>query len=307
MRQPNSEQLRAATTSWDLIRAFLALHRTGSYQAAADTIHVDDSTLRRRIQSLEAEIGVALFLRSNGRWALAPGQTRMLEAAMRMEEAARQFAPVSGAYAGLIRISMLDVIADWLVPAFREFESRFPEVVLNITTETQFVDLEREGVDMAVRLARPQHGMGNLRIRKFGQLDFAPYAHPDYLAWHAHESGRDAGSARHRIIGNSIQFAHYDHSFALGNVNWLNLGIDGQVTIWSDSLSLMLRLCENAAGVALLPVPLARNHPQLVQVSSEAGIVPAEAWLVSRLDLRSDWQRELVQLMAARLQAIGIV
>ncbi len=69
MRQPNSEQLRAATTSWDLIRAFLALHRTGSYQAAADTIHVDDSTLRRRIQSLEAEIGVALFLRSNGRWA----------------------------------------------------------------------------------------------------------------------------------------------------------------------------------------------------------------------------------------------
>ena len=52
MRQPNSEQLRAATTSWDLIRAFLALHTPGSYQAAADTIHVDDSTLRRRIHSL---------------------------------------------------------------------------------------------------------------------------------------------------------------------------------------------------------------------------------------------------------------
>lgn len=293
--------------SWERVRAFLALHRTGSYQAAAVMVGVDDSTLRRRIQALEADVGVSLFVRTNGRWSVAPAQERMLEAAVRMESAARQFALAHRAHAGLVRISMLEMIANWLVPAFREFEARHPEIVLNITTETHFVDLERDGVDMAIRIARPLHGMNNLRIRKLGPLEFAPYATRAYLHKHALADAPGKQPGRHRIIGNSIEFAHQDHAFAFGSIDWLGLGIEGDVAVWSDSISTMTRLCENDAGVALLPTLLARDHAGLVRVQGCTEVVNAEIWLVSSLDLRSDWQRDLIQLMSARLQAVGLV
>lgn len=53
------KQERPAEMSWELRRAFLALHRTESYQAAAQMLGIDDSTLRRRIQALESEVDVA--------------------------------------------------------------------------------------------------------------------------------------------------------------------------------------------------------------------------------------------------------
>lgn len=42
------KQERPAEMSWELRRAFLALHRTESYQAAAaQMLGIDDSTLRK--------------------------------------------------------------------------------------------------------------------------------------------------------------------------------------------------------------------------------------------------------------------
>lgn len=52
------------TPPWDLIRAFLALERHGSYEVAADMEGIDDSTLRRRIRVLEQRFGRTLFVRS---------------------------------------------------------------------------------------------------------------------------------------------------------------------------------------------------------------------------------------------------
>jgi DNA-binding transcriptional LysR family regulator len=48
----------------DLIRTFLAVYETGNFNRAAGQLHVTQSTVSSRIQSLEAEIGQVLFRRS---------------------------------------------------------------------------------------------------------------------------------------------------------------------------------------------------------------------------------------------------
>ena len=43
----------SSINQWDLIRAFLALERRGDYGIASEFEGIDDSTLRRRIRTLE--------------------------------------------------------------------------------------------------------------------------------------------------------------------------------------------------------------------------------------------------------------
>ncbi|WP_373047566.1 LysR family transcriptional regulator [Vulgatibacter sp.] len=46
---------------WSDLRIFLAVHRTGSFSAAARQLRINATTVGRRIEALEAALGAALF------------------------------------------------------------------------------------------------------------------------------------------------------------------------------------------------------------------------------------------------------
>src|SRR6185436_5576182 len=50
--------------NWDDLRFVLALHRAGSLGAAARLLKVEQSTVSRRLSSLEAAVGTALVART---------------------------------------------------------------------------------------------------------------------------------------------------------------------------------------------------------------------------------------------------
>ena len=100
----------ASLQSWDLIRAFLALHRAGTFEGAGQLLGVDHSTLRRRIQTLEQNVGSTLFVRHDGLYSVMPGMRSLLEAALQMEVGSRTFLEgASTVDSGLVRVTMLDV------------------------------------------------------------------------------------------------------------------------------------------------------------------------------------------------------
>ena len=133
----------AAVTQWDLIRAFLALERHGEYAVAAEMEGIDDSTLRRRIRTLEQHMGRTLFVRGVRGWCAASDQHELVQAALKMEEASHAFSRIRQQGAGVIRISVLDAFAQRFSQVFGLFREKYPCLVLNITTETHFVDLEK--------------------------------------------------------------------------------------------------------------------------------------------------------------------
>lgn len=50
--------------NWELLRYFVALRRAGSLAGAARELHVNQTTVGRRLAALEEEVGVKLFRRT---------------------------------------------------------------------------------------------------------------------------------------------------------------------------------------------------------------------------------------------------
>jgi DNA-binding transcriptional LysR family regulator len=261
--------------SWDLIRAFLALHRAGTFEGAAHLLGVDDSTLRRRVQSLEQQSGEALFIRKDGRYEAPPKMRSLVEAAMRMEVSSRAFfEAAAGRDGGVVRVTMIDVFAGWLAPDLAVFQSLHPQIQLDITTEHHFVDLERDMVDVAVRMARPTKGAS--RLRKLGEISYGVYAAPAYLDARA----QAAPDAPHDLLTLSIHFMRGDHDFLAGETAWAMERLPpGRIVCAADSYLALRELCEAGMGLALMPEVLAEGRGGLVRISDD-GLGACDLWLV---------------------------
>jgi len=264
---------------WDLIRAFLALHRAGTFEGAAKNLAVDHSTLRRRIQMLEQRMAVPLFARNDGRYLVLPSMRPLLEAALRMEASSRQFFEgAAGSLAGTVRVTMIDVFASWLAPDLACFHAQHPNIQLDITTEHHFVDLERELVDVAIRMARPKRG--NARMRRLGEIRYAVYGAPAYLAKHR----APADGEPHDLLTLAVHFTHQDHEFLESEENWmLQFLPPGRVVCGTDSYLQLRRYCEAGMGLTLLPEVLGDESPSLVRLDA-APATACDLWLVVHSD-----------------------
>jgi DNA-binding transcriptional LysR family regulator len=261
--------------NWDLMRAFLALHRAGTFEAAAQLLCIDHSTLRRRIQILEEQLGSRLFSRTDGHYAVAPSVRPLLDAALQIEESSRLF--FEGHFdppSGKVRVSMIDMFATWMAPALLDFNGLFPDIELDISTEHHFVNLERELVDVAIRLARPRRG--NCKMRRLADVRFGVYASSRYL-----DRRSDAETEEpHALLALALHFTRRDHGAVLGEAEWMLQHLPaGRVVCATDSYVLLRSYCEAGMGLALLPEFLGEQGQDLVHVYP--AVNPAcDLWLV---------------------------
>ena len=83
---------------WDNLRYFLELARAGTLAAAARRLAVEHTTVSRRIQALEKQMGAALFAREAGGHRLTEAGRQLLPVVEAMESAvmgAERAAPAS--------------------------------------------------------------------------------------------------------------------------------------------------------------------------------------------------------------------
>ncbi|MBP8147329.1 MAG: LysR family transcriptional regulator, partial [Acidovorax sp.] len=93
---------------WDNLRYFLELARAGTLAAAARRLAVEHTTVSRRIQALEKQMGAALFAREAGGHRLTEAGRQLLPVVEAMESAvmgAERAAPASHeGPSGLVRV-----------------------------------------------------------------------------------------------------------------------------------------------------------------------------------------------------------
>jgi DNA-binding transcriptional LysR family regulator len=148
---------------WDQVRVFLAVSRTGQLSKAAQRLGLDVSTVSRRVDRLEADLGVALFDRSQGGTALTAAAEGMIPAAEDMERAVAQFAMARDAIEttaeGIVRLTCMPGVADaFIAPALAQFHEKHPRVVVELDSSIGYADLTRREADLAVRAHRPTSG-----------------------------------------------------------------------------------------------------------------------------------------------------
>ena len=146
--------------SWDDIRNALAVARMGTVSGAAQALGVHHATVIRRIDALEAALGVRLFQRHPRGYALTEaGQTLLDEAGAADARFAQMAARISGAgerIEGEIVVTSLPELASLVMPRLIALMCEHPGLRLRYVTDPRLYRLDTGEAQVAIRAgARP--------------------------------------------------------------------------------------------------------------------------------------------------------
>src|SRR5258708_24693460 len=145
----------------DLLVGFEAAARHLSFTKAGAELSRTQSAVSRQIKELEDQLGVTLFQARHRAPALTePGHQLYAAAAQvlaTMRSATERLRSQSGRRRPLSVTTTHSFAALWLIPRLAGFTRAHPGVDVRITAETRVQDLERDGLDLAIR-----HGPASL-------------------------------------------------------------------------------------------------------------------------------------------------
>jgi len=255
---------------WNDVRFFLAVARRRTLARAAAALGVDQTTVGRRIASLETRLGVSLFTRSAGVFQPSRAGRGVLEAAERMEEAALELrSRAAGEEIATVRVATTEsMAAAFIVPAVRSLRTSHPHIQITVTTGWAQVDLRKGEADLPVRLVRPTDP--RLACRKLADFRLRLYASRAYL------SGRAAPTS---LAGESL--IAYEEALPLGTRHpFARMPMEGgTLVLLSNSQQALVAAAAAGLGIVQLPEFVADAHPDLVRVFPEVE-EPYSVWLV---------------------------
>ena len=174
---------RNALPALDLLVGFEAAARHLSFTKAGEELYLTQSAVSRQIKELEEQLGVALFQRRHRALALTPEGQQFYAAAAQvlvtMRAATDRLRQRTGRQA-IALTTTHSFAALWLIPRLAGFTRAHPEADVRITADTRVQDLERDGLDIAIRHGPPSLAGPNA-IRLFGERVF-PVCSPKLLA-----------------------------------------------------------------------------------------------------------------------------
>ena len=170
--------------------------------------------MSRQIQDLEDQLGVRLFQRRHRALTLTEAGHTLYAAAAQVLTTMRGVTDRLRAASGRRTLSVTTTqsfASLWLIPRLGSFTSAHPGVDVRINAESRVLDLERDGLDLAIR-----HGPASLAgpdaVKLFGERVF-PVCSPKLLADARHPL-TEPGDLRHYVL------LHYDDPD--GRHPWLN-------------------------------------------------------------------------------------
>ncbi|MBB3656890.1 DNA-binding transcriptional LysR family regulator [Rhizobium sp. BK650] len=151
--------MQQSTTNPDLgdISAFVTLAECGSFVAAGHRLHRNPTAVSRRVQSLEARLGVRLAERSTRKVVLTEAGREYLERIRPLLEGIKaaelETAALEGEPRGCIKLALPSAFGRrWISPLLPLFLRKHPLVSIDVSFSNTYVDLIGEGYDLAVRL-----------------------------------------------------------------------------------------------------------------------------------------------------------
>lgn len=159
--------------SLDLLKGFEAAARNLSFTRAAAELFVTQSAVSRQIQTLEEQLGVALFRRHHRELRLTEEGQTLYKTAGEVLRLLREVAGRLGAGpTGMLTVTTtVSFAALWLVPRLNEFHRLHPGIDMRLAATNEIQDLERENIDLAIRYCTPK-AAGSAAVRLFGELVF---------------------------------------------------------------------------------------------------------------------------------------
>jgi DNA-binding transcriptional LysR family regulator len=173
--------------SLDDYRVFIAIVEQGNLTAAARHLHRSLQAVSRALQALEHELGVELIQRTTRRAQATDAglafHARIKAALADIDLARSELVAHAGSVEGALRVGgSTQFSPPYLVPLAASFMERYPQVSVELVVADAHADLQREKLDVAVRLG--DLPPSRLHARQLGLLRMVTVGAPGYFARH---------------------------------------------------------------------------------------------------------------------------
>lgn len=167
--------------------AFSETAKRGGFAAAARELGTAPSTLAKAVARLETTLGLRLFHRTTRQVSLTGDGERLFQRCQRvlaeLEELQSEAAGARAAPSGTLRIDMPIVFGrKVMLPLLARLVQQHPGLELDVRLSDAFVDMVRDGIDVAVRVGDLQDS--TLVARRFASQQLMLVAAPSYLSRH---------------------------------------------------------------------------------------------------------------------------
>ena len=263
--------------NWDDLKIFLAVAEAPSMRIAAKNLSVSHSTVSRRIEALEADLGVRLFDRMPDGYKLTQSGEELLPVAQSTDEQLHSFGrAVAGRdtdLKGQVCVTIPGSIAiTCFMPHFMDFMEKYPDIQVKVNDSFELFDLSRREADVAIRFTNnpPEHLIG----RKLGTMHQAVYARRDYLD--KHDPAAPDSTAKWVAWGTPE-----DKPAWISKSPFPHLGVSGHF----NNMLIQYQAARSGMGLGYFACLLGDSDPDMVRLSEPSRQI--DVWLLSHRDLRA--------------------
>lgn len=165
--------------------AFMLVAREGSFTKAAIKLGVAQSGISRTVRDLEARLGVQLLTRTTRKLSLTQAGEQLYRAAQSsfqsLDDGLSMLAHFRDIPSGTVRINASQHAIDKvLLPKLSMFKQLYPDIRIELISESRFVDIIEVHFDAGVRLGGDV-GEGMIAVRITPDIEMVAVATPEHF------------------------------------------------------------------------------------------------------------------------------
>lgn len=280
---------------WEDLRHAMAIGTAGSLAGAARLLGVNHTTVLRRLDALEAQLGARLFDRLRSGYQPTDAGRALLEQARhmaaRVDEIERAVQGRDLELTGTLRVTTAFVVMDHLLPEpLAAFSRAYPGVEVEVLENAFLVDLAirhtdadqgwtRREADVALRLS--DQVADYLVGRQLGVADCRVYALRG-------APGLPQQVTALEVLTRDVPWVAFERDTSARVYDrWLRQHlVQDNVRVRVDIFNAKAAMLQTGIGVGVLPTFMEAKHPELVAVSDPIPELAQPLWLVTHPDLR---------------------
>lgn len=274
---------------WDDLHILIAVARAGSLAGAATALGTHRSTVLRRIDRLEARLGMRVFDRTPQGLALTAAGERVAARAERMADEVGEILQSAdadhGRPVGNIRLAVTFNLGFGLIPKIIDrFRSAYPEITVEVIgTLDGYSTFHPDQFDIALRtLDGEVADHAQMVGRRLGKLPLAVYGSKSYFA------GRPAprspkGLRQHKLLLGCGALSN------LAGLRWFENGLKSDTVVYrASSMLLLLAAVREGLGLACLPGYLCERDSKIVRAFEVPKEHCADLWVLRHAHSRDN-------------------
>lgn len=235
------------------IQSFTTAIQTGSFTAAAKKLNLSKSYVSKQVSQLEQELDTRLLYRTTRKLSLTQEGDRFYQhCKLIMLETQKAKAEVMNSHknpSGNIKLTIpQSFVLSKMSLILTQFQKKYPEITLQISTSGNNVDLIEESIDLALRIGELEDS--TLMCRKLVSCEFQAVASPQYIKKYGNPS-TPQDLTKHNCLIYSDSQLNTQWPFKLENSKTVMVNIKGNLIC--DDGGYILTTSLNGGGICFGP------------------------------------------------------